>query len=119
MAVGVFPLDSENPICELTKMQEAREAARLLLAQGKVTLSEARQLAGVSQQLMAYWARDLRCREIRAKRLAVLWKEALNGEARKRPSKAYLRKATAYLTADYVKRGGRVGQCPPRKSRRL
>jgi hypothetical protein len=59
-------------------MDEQRQAVRSLLARGLITLAEARGLVGISHQLMAYWARDLRYREIRKAHIATLWRTTLN-----------------------------------------
>lgn len=58
---------------------EARRAALTLLAQGQVTLSEAAELAGVSRQLVRYWANvaKLDWRKARSAYLAKLWRKEI------------------------------------------
>jgi hypothetical protein len=60
------------------KDAEARRAAIALLGRGVITLPEAQRLAGVSRQLVRYWATRVRWKQVRDRRIAALWRKEMN-----------------------------------------
>ncbi len=54
-----------------------KRAALNLLRRGLVTQSEAARLAGISRQLMRYWASDIDCEATRASLITKLWQKAI------------------------------------------
>lgn len=79
-------LDLAIVTCQLTKMTndrridpEARRAALVLLAKGEATMAEVAQLAGISRQVVRYWAEvaGIDWSRARTDRLARAWRKAL------------------------------------------
>lgn len=70
-------------LCQMKPVDpEARRIALSLLAKGLITISEAKELCGVSRQLMLHWVqrRGVDWRRIRWSKLTALWrKEAQRG----------------------------------------
>jgi hypothetical protein len=60
-----------------TKDESAHRAAISLLRNGLASPSEVAQLAGVSRQLVNYWATEIDWRKARAARLAREWRAAI------------------------------------------
>lgn len=63
----------------ITKDEAAHRAAMSLLRNGHASPSEVAQLAGVSRQLVNYWAADIDWRKARSGRLAREWRNAIRG----------------------------------------
>jgi transposase-like protein len=57
--------------------EDIKRAALALLAKGLVTMSEAARLAGVSRQLVRYWARDIPVDDVREQLLLKMWARKL------------------------------------------
>lgn len=62
---------------DTTKDEAAKAAALSLLTRGLVTVAEASRLAGVSRQVMKYWARDISIKKCRNAHLSKLWRTAI------------------------------------------
>lgn len=58
------------------KDEKVRNAALSLLRKGLVTQAEAAELAGVSRQVMNYWAQGINWRKARAATLSKAWRKA-------------------------------------------
>ena len=75
---GPFEATSNEGRCDMATMKESSTKAAVLklLAEGKITKTEAAQLAGVSRQTMNYWTRDIDVEAARAACLARIWTKA-------------------------------------------
>lgn len=71
--------------------RDVREAAVALLASGQMTIAEVVMHAGVSPQIVRYWARaaGVNYRKVRLTKTAALWRKALDNGSRlaERPRK--------------------------------
>lgn len=103
---AVDGLKTQLYVCKVEKDEIGKYSALALLARGKVTPSQAAELAGVSRQLMRYWIRSsgIDWRRAWERRQAAMWRAevaAQDGKILRPPSKKEMRARAARAKAEH------------------